>query len=111
MPSITLEYMIMIPVLIAQIFIFPFTASVIMNTWTDSRMTIELQETAGHMGSSIQQLYYMMNHDAMSNGTISISLVYAAVDRRACLPNDSKTSATIGYFLPDNERHPQAFRH
>lgn len=74
MPSITLEYMIMIPVLIAQIFIFPFTASVIMNTWTDSRMTIELQETAGHMSSSIQQLYYMMNHDAMSNGTISISL-------------------------------------
>jgi hypothetical protein len=73
-PSITLEYMIMIPVLIAQIFIFPFTASVIMNTWTDSRMTIELQETAGHMGSSIQQLYYMMNHDTMSNGTISISL-------------------------------------
>ncbi len=74
MPSITLEYMIMIPVLIAQIFIFPFTASVIMNTWTDSRMTIELQETAGHIASSIQQLYYTMNHDSMSNGTISITL-------------------------------------
>ena len=74
MPSITLEYMIMIPVLIVQIFIFPLTASVIMNTWADSRMTIELQETAGHIGSSIQQLYYTMNHASMSNGTMSITL-------------------------------------
>jgi hypothetical protein len=74
MPSITLEYMIMIPVLIAQIFIFPFTASVIMNTWTDSRMTIELQEIAGHVGSSIQQLYYTINHESTSSGSMSITL-------------------------------------
>ncbi len=74
MPSITLEYMIMVPVLIVQIFIFPLTASVIMNTWTDSRMTIELQGTAGHIGSSIQQLYYTMNHESMSSGSMSITL-------------------------------------
>lgn len=74
MPSITLEYMIMIPVLILQIFIFPLTASVIMNTWADSSMTIELQETAGHMGSSIQQLYYTMNHASIPNGTMTITL-------------------------------------
>ena len=74
MPSITLEYMIMIPVLIAQIFIFPFTASVIMNTWTDSRMTLELQETAGHLSSSIQQLYYSINHESMASGSMSITL-------------------------------------
>jgi len=74
MPSITLEYMIMVPVLIAQIFIFPLTASVIMNTWVDSRMTIELQKTAGHLGSSIQQLYYSMNHGSMSNGIMTITL-------------------------------------
>jgi len=73
-PSITLEYMIMIPVLILQIFIFPLTASVIMNTWADSSMTIELQETAGHMGSSIQQLYYTMNHASIPNGTMTITL-------------------------------------
>jgi hypothetical protein len=73
-PSITLEYMIMVPVLIVQIFIFPLTASVIMNTWTDSRMTIELQGIAGHIGSSIQQLYYTMNHDSISNGSMSITL-------------------------------------
>ena len=74
MPSITLEYMIMIPVLILQIFLFPLTASVIMNTWADSSMTIELQETAGHMGSSIQQLYYTMNHASIPNGTMTITL-------------------------------------
>ncbi len=74
MPSIAIEYMIMIPVLIVQIFIFPLTASVIMDTWVDSRMTIELQETAGHVGSSIQQLYYIMNHASMSAGTMTITL-------------------------------------
>lgn len=74
MPSIAIEYMIMVPVLIVQIFIFPLTASVIMNTWTDSRMTIELQGTAGHIGSSIQQLYYTINHESMSNGSMSITL-------------------------------------
>jgi hypothetical protein len=74
MPSISLEYMIMVPVLIAQIFIFPYTASVIMNTWTDSRMTIELGEIAGHVGSSIQQLYYAINHESMSSGSVSVTL-------------------------------------
>jgi hypothetical protein len=73
-PSITIEYMIMIPVLILQIFLFPIAASVIMNTWADSSMTLELQETAGHIGSSIQQLYYTMNHASVPNGTMSITL-------------------------------------
>jgi hypothetical protein len=73
-PSITIEYMIMVPVLILQIFLFPMTASVIMNTWADSSMTLELQETAGHMGSSIQQLYYTMNHASVPNGTMTITL-------------------------------------
>jgi len=37
-------------------------------------MTLELQETAGHIGSSIQQLYYTMNHASVPNGTMSITL-------------------------------------
>jgi len=71
---ITIEYMIMIPVLIMQIFLFPIAASVIMNTWGDSTTTIQLQTTAGHMGSSIQQLYYTMNHGSMSDGAMKITL-------------------------------------
>ena len=74
MPSITLEYMIMIPVLILQIFLFPLAASAIMNTWADSSLTIELQEIAGHISSSIQQLYYTVNHASIPNGNMAITL-------------------------------------
>lgn len=65
MAQISIEYMIMIPILILQIFLFPFAATAIMNGWTDSRMTIQLQEVSGHLGSSIQQLYYTMNHESI----------------------------------------------
>ena len=74
MAHITIEYMIMIPVLIMQIFLFPYAASVIMSTWGDSNTTIQLQTTAGHMGSSIQQLYYTINHGSMSDGSMKITL-------------------------------------
>ena len=84
MAHITIEYMIMIPVLILQIFLFPLTASAIMGTWADSSMTLELQETAGHTGSSIQQLYYTMNHESISNGSIKITLdVPPLIENRA----------------------------
>lgn len=66
--------MIFIPVLIAQIFLFPFTASMIMDRWEDSRLVLELQQTAGNLGSSIQQLYYTMNRDTVSEGTMRIIL-------------------------------------
>ncbi|HLN88803.1 MAG TPA: hypothetical protein VK253_01945 [Candidatus Binatia bacterium] len=74
MPQVAIEYMIMVPVLILQIFIFPLTASVIMNTYVDNRLTIELQATAGHMGSSIQQLYYAIDHGSISDGSMTITL-------------------------------------
>lgn len=74
MPQIAIEYMILIPVLILQIFLFPMTATVIMNTYVDSRLTIELQEIAGHMGSSIQQLYYAIDHGSISDGSMRITL-------------------------------------
>jgi hypothetical protein len=71
---ITIEYMIMIPVLIMMIFIFPFVATVIMGTWTQSITTMELQTTAGHMSSSIQQLCYTINYGSYINGTMKITL-------------------------------------
>ncbi len=74
MPQVALEYMIFVPVLILQIFLFPLTASIIMNTYVDSRMTIEIQEVAGHMASSIQQLYYTIDHGSISNGSMKIIL-------------------------------------
>jgi hypothetical protein len=63
--------MIMIPILILQIFLFPLTAGWIMNTWVDSRQTLALQETASHLGSSIQQVYSALNHGSISAGTVT----------------------------------------
>jgi len=71
LPQITIEYMIMIPILIMQIFLFPLTAGWIMNTWVDSRQTLALQETASHLGSSIQQVYSALNHESISAGTVT----------------------------------------
>lgn len=71
MVQITIEYMIMIPILILQIFLFPLTAGWIMNTWTDSRQTLALQETASHLGSSVHQVYSALNHDSISAGTVT----------------------------------------
>jgi hypothetical protein len=70
LPQITIEYMIMIPMLILQIFLFPLTAGWIMNTWVDSRQTLALQENASHLGSSIQQVYSALNHVSISTGTV-----------------------------------------
>lgn len=71
MVQITIEYMIMIPILIMQIFLFPLTAGWIMTTWVDSRQTLALQETASHLGSSIQQVYSALNHESISAGTVT----------------------------------------
>jgi hypothetical protein len=66
--------MIMIPILILQIFLFPFAAGLIMNTWVDSRRTLALQEAASHLGSSIQQMYFSLNHTTISAGNVTNKL-------------------------------------
>ena len=74
MTQITIEYMIMIPILIMQIFLFPLTAGIIMNGWVDSRRTLALQETASHLGSSMQQLYSSLNHGSITAGVVNNTL-------------------------------------
>jgi hypothetical protein len=69
--QITIEYMIMIPILIMQIFLFPLTAGWIMNTWVDSRQTLALKEAASHLGSSVHQVYSALNHESISAGTVT----------------------------------------
>jgi len=73
MVEITIEYMIMIPLLITQIFLFPLTASWLMNIWVDSRRTLAVQDAANHLGSTIQQLYFALNHDTISAGEATYS--------------------------------------
>jgi hypothetical protein len=71
---ITIEYMIMVPVLIMQIFLFPFAATVVMNTWTDQHRSLELQEIAGHLSSSIQQLYFTVNRASDGSSSLTATL-------------------------------------
>ncbi|MEM2972206.1 MAG: hypothetical protein QW270_07310 [Candidatus Bathyarchaeia archaeon] len=71
MPHITIEYVILLPVLILQIFLFPLSASLLMNIWVNSRRALALQEVASHIGSSIQQLYFALNHTAVTAQTVT----------------------------------------
>jgi hypothetical protein len=72
MAQVTIEYMIMVPVLILQIFLFPLTATVIMDVWADQRRSLELKDIAGHLGSSVQQLYFSINR--ASSGSLTMRL-------------------------------------
>ncbi|MBX5321466.1 MAG: hypothetical protein QHH12_06905 [Candidatus Bathyarchaeota archaeon] len=71
MAHITIEYVIMLPILILQIILFPLTASWLMNIWVDSRRTLALQEVASHLGSVVQQVYFTLNHETITVGTIT----------------------------------------
>ena len=71
MAHITIEYVIMLPLLILQIFLFPLTASWLMNVWVNSRRTLALQEAANHLGSTLQQIYLTLNHTTISAGVVT----------------------------------------
>jgi hypothetical protein len=71
---ITIEYMIMVPVMILQIFLFPYVAVTLMDNWTESRQTIELQDIASQISSTVQQMYYVINHASVSSGSASMKV-------------------------------------
>jgi hypothetical protein len=66
--------MIMIPVMILQIFLFPLVATMMMDNWAESQRTLELQETAGLLGSTIQQMSYAINRASVSSGSASMKV-------------------------------------
>lgn len=74
MPQVAIEYVILVPILILQIFLFPIAAASIMNVWIDSRRTLALEETASHLGSSIQQLYFSLNRTSITAGEVTNKL-------------------------------------
>jgi hypothetical protein len=69
LPHVTIEYVIMLPLLILQIILFPLAAGWLMNIWVDSRRTLALQEAASNLGSCMQQIYFTLNHDTIPVGT------------------------------------------
>lgn len=74
MTQITIEYMIMVPVMILQIFLFPYVAVMLMDNWTSSRQTIELGDIASQVGSTVQQMYYIINHASVNSGSASMKV-------------------------------------
>ena len=71
MTHIAIEYVIMVPVLIVQIALIPLMATSLMNVWVDSSTTLALKDAAGHLGSTVQQMYFSLNHKTMLAGTIT----------------------------------------
>ena len=70
---VTIEYVIMMPMLILGTILFPIFANAVMNTWVNSRQTLALQDVAGQLGSAVQQLYFSLNHDSVPSGTVTYS--------------------------------------
>jgi hypothetical protein len=70
-PSVAIEYVILIPLLFTQVIVFPFVASTMASSWQDSQRNIELQDAADHLASTIQQLYLTINNEDILAGTVT----------------------------------------
>jgi hypothetical protein len=75
--NVTLEYMIMIPLMIFEIILFPYVANLMVTNWNVSRETLQLQEAATNIGSSIGQLYAALNHATIS--TVNVTSTVNAI--------------------------------
>jgi hypothetical protein len=71
MPHIAIEYVIILPVLVLQIFLFPLTASWLMSIWVNSRMTLVLNNSASQLGSTVLQLYSTLNHNTAGSSNMT----------------------------------------
>jgi hypothetical protein len=69
--NVTIEYVILIPLLFTQVIVFPFVASTITSNWQNSQRDIELQDAANHLASTIQQLYLTLNRDEVLECTVT----------------------------------------
>ena len=71
MPHLTIEYVILIPLLFAQILVFPLAATIMTSSWVDARRDVALQDAASHLASTIQQLYLSVNREEIVAGNIT----------------------------------------
>ncbi len=71
MPHVTIEYIIMVPILLLQVLLVPMATGWMMDSWVDRRMETALQDVASHLGSTIQQLYSSLNREEIGAGIIS----------------------------------------
>ena len=81
MPNVTIEYVILIPLLFTQVIVFPMVASIITSSWQESQRNAALQEVADHLASTVQQLYLTVNQEEILASTITQALrIPATID-------------------------------
>lgn len=76
MAHVAIEVVIMVPVLVAQILLFPLVANTMTTYWQNASREITLQEVASQMGSTIQQLYLYLSRMEVSAGTITYASTF-----------------------------------
>ncbi len=69
MPHISVEYTIMVPILLMQVIFVPMAVGWMMDAWVNRRRETALQDVASHMGTTIQQLYLSLNRAEIAPGT------------------------------------------
>jgi hypothetical protein len=110
---LTIEYVMLIPLLFAQIIVFPLVANMMASSWVNTRREAELQGAASNLASTIQQLYLSLNRKEISAGNITQastlpptieSYPYTANGSIASLGSNSSSVLTLTLFL-ENTRN------
>ena len=78
MPHVAIEAVILAPLLIVQVILFPFVAYMMSSTWADATREITLQEAGSQMANTIQQLYLSFNRAEVSAGTMVQATTFPA---------------------------------
>ena len=92
--NVTLEYMIMVPLMIFEIILFPYVANLMIGNWTVSKETLQLQEAASNIGSAVGQMYAALNHETISavNVTSAVNSI-KTIDDHAFTANGTLRTA------------------
>ena len=69
MVHVSMEYAIMVPVLLVQVILIPVATGWMMDVWVVKRRETALQDVASHMGTTIQQLYFSLDREEIAAGT------------------------------------------
>ena len=69
MPHVSMEYAIMVPILLVQVILIPVAAGWMMETWVTRRREIALRDVASQIGTTIQQLYFSLHPKEIGAGT------------------------------------------
>ena len=68
MPHVSMEYAIMTPILLIQVILIPVATGWMMDVWVVQRRETALQDSASHIGTTIQQLFFSLDRKEIAAG-------------------------------------------